>query len=183
MASKFWTSEKLLGLSALFISLCTLAVFIYQTNLIRKQQYMSVYPHLNLANHNSESLNYKYVLSNEGVGPAFIRTIHVKESNGKAYENLLTYVESKIQESDSIWIHYSDLYEGRLLSANDKIILFGLSDIGYTNARGLPSNTIVGANKLWHILNSDSLDIIISYESIYGERWRITSDSSSPIKE
>lgn len=179
---KFWTAEKILGLSALFVSLCTLFVFIYQTNLIRKQQYMSVYPHLNLTNYHSESLNYKYVLINQGVGPAFIKSIHVKELNGKPYDSLLDYIEDKLEERDSIWFHYSDLYEGQLIPANKEIILFGLSDRGYTKAQNLPLNTIAGAKKLRQILNSDSLEIKITYESIYSESWSITSDSEMPVK-
>ncbi len=32
----FWTGDKLLSIAAVFVSLLTLVVFIYQTNLIRK---------------------------------------------------------------------------------------------------------------------------------------------------
>ncbi len=55
-------SDKILSLSAMFISICTLVVFLYQTNLIRKQQYMSVYPHLLLGNYGTWTPNYKFVL-------------------------------------------------------------------------------------------------------------------------
>lgn len=179
---KFWNSEKLIGLSALFVSLLTLAVFAYQTTLIRKQQYMSVYPHLNLTNYNSWSLNYKYVLKNEGVGPAFIKAIRITESDGTAYDELLDYVEAKIVEQDSIWFHYSDIYEGKLVSADEEIILFGLSDLNYTNAQGLSANTIDGANKLRTVLNTDSVKIEVEYESIYGERWSVFNHTLSPVK-
>lgn len=179
---KFWTSDKLIGLVALFISLSTLMVFVYQTNLIRKQQYMSVYPHLNLSNHASSSLNYKYVLKNEGVGPAFIRSIHVREKDGTTYGGLLDLAYSKITEQDSISMHYSDLYEGMLVSADEEVILFGLSDKEYTQAQGLPGNSIEGANKLRRVFNSDSLEIEIEYESIYGERWSVFNHSLSPVK-
>ena len=182
MQNKFWTGDKLLGVSAIIISLSTLFVFVYQTNLIRKQQYMSVYPHLNLTNYNSGSLNYKYILKNEGVGPAFIKEIHVKEKNGQVHESLLAYVDSKIADEDSVSIHYSDIYVGRLLSAGDEVILFGLSDNGYLKSYNLPENTVDGANLLREVLNHDSLDVEIVYESIYGERWSIDSHSYSPVK-
>jgi len=38
----FWNNEKLLGISALLVSTMSLIVFVYQTDLLRKQQYMSV---------------------------------------------------------------------------------------------------------------------------------------------
>ena len=182
MDQRFFTGDKLIGLSALFVSLLTLMVFIYQTNLIRKQQFMAVYPHLNLINNNSWSLNYKYVLENEGVGPAFIRSIEARELNGTTYEGLNQLVDAKLNEEDSVWVHYSDIYPGKLISAGEEIILFGLSDEAYTNSVGLPPNTLEGADKLRRIFNSDRLEIEIVYESIYGERWSVFNHSLSPEK-
>ncbi len=182
MKKEFWTAEKLLGLSAIIISLSTLFVMAYQTNLVRKQQYMSVYPHLDLTNFNSGSLNYKYVLTNEGVGPAFVKEIHVKEKNGQAHESLVAYVEGALSEEDSIAIHYSDLYAGRLIPAGEEIILFGLSDNSYLNSYNLPPNTVEGAETLRSLLNDESIMIEIVYESIYGERWSINNHSYSPTK-
>ena len=182
MKKKFWTSAKLLSLSALFVSLATLFVFVYQTNLIRKQQYMSVYPHLNMGNHNSESLNYKFVLKNEGVGPAFIKSVEIEHLDGSVYESFVDYLDERITEKDSVYFHYSDLYEGQLISANEELILFGLSDKSYTKAHGLPENTIRGGNKLRAMLNTDSLSYKITYESIYEEAWTLVNDSEIPVK-
>ena len=183
MENKFWTSEKLLSLSALFVSLLTLGVFVYQTNLIRKQQYMSVYPHLSISNSQSYSLNYEFVLRNEGVGPAFIKKIEVKGQDEKIYESLAEYLEDTLEEKDSIWVHNSDIFEGKLIQAGEKVVLFGLIDESFTNELGLPKNTIEGAKKLRQVLNNDDLEIKIEYESIYGERWSIFGDSQVPIKE
>lgn len=183
MNQRFWNGDKLIGISALIISLSTLGVFVYQTNLIRKQQYMAVYPHLNLTNYYSSSLNYKYVLENEGVGPAFLRSLRIKELNGTTYESLLEYLNHKIQDRDSIWIHYSDLYEGMLIQAEEEVVLFGLSDSEYQESKGRPENTVEGASKLWDFLNSDSLEVELMYESIYGEQWTITNHSNAPVKQ
>ena len=60
MSKKRLSSEMLIGLTAMIISLSTLIVFVYQTNLIRKQQYMSVYPHLNMMHRNSGSADYMF---------------------------------------------------------------------------------------------------------------------------
>ena len=182
MKPTFWSSEKLVSFAAVLISLMTFIVFIYQTNLIRKQQYMSVYPHLDLGNHNSWTVNYKYVLENQGVGPAFIKSIEVRERGGETFDDLVDFIEGKITKADSIEFHYSDLRVGQLIQPQQKIILFGLSDQHYTKPKGLPANTIRSANRLREIINNDSVAIRITYESIYGERWTLDRDEDAPIK-
>lgn len=183
MKNKFWTSEKLLSMSALFVSLFTLGVFIYQTDLIREQQYMSVYPHLALTNYRSGSLEYEYILMNNGVGPALIKSVSVEELNGKSYNSINEYLNTRLNINDSIWVYNSDIYEGRLIPANEKIVLFGLFNEEQTNALNLPKNSMLGAKKLRQILNNDSLIVKITYESIYGEKWSIFKESRTPVKE
>jgi hypothetical protein len=39
-------SELIVALSAIFVSIVTLFVYIYQANIMRKQQYASVWPHV-----------------------------------------------------------------------------------------------------------------------------------------
>lgn len=182
MKNHFWTSEKLLSLSALLVSLLTLVVFVYQTRLIQKQQYMSVYPHLVLSNFYSGSLNYKYALINQGIGPAIIQKIEVRDSSGKSYESITDYLITKISKSDSIWIYNSDIYEGRFIPAEQEIALFGMVDQEETEMMNLPPNTIDGANYLAELLNSDDLLIEITYKSIYDESWTISNQADVPIQ-
>ncbi len=182
MKKEFWNAEKLLGLSALLVSLFTLMVFIYQTNLIRKQQYMSVYPHLNIGNKYSGSLEYQYVLSNDGIGPAMIKSVEVSLKNGEKFESLNHYVRSALTKADTIYYFTSDIAEGMLIPAQSEIALFGLYDKEKTTLRNQAANTVAGAIKLRSILNSENLIIKIVYESIYEERWEINRQSAAPIK-
>lgn len=60
-------------MTAVLISVGTLLVFLYQTNLVRQQQYMSVLPYLEFQNHDVFSYdNYELILKNKGIGPALI---------------------------------------------------------------------------------------------------------------
>lgn len=174
MNLKKLNSEKILSLSAMFISLCTLIVFLYQTNLMRKQQYMSVYPHLSLMNYGTHTPNYKYVLANDGIGPAILKSIVVKTKDGKTYKDIIPYVvASIIQMRDStLGFYHSNIHVGQLLPADSKIELIIAND-----------NKISTSEKLYNILNADGLDINIEYESMYGERWKITNNSDIPIKK
>ncbi len=182
MKKTFWNGEKLLGLSALLVSLFTLMVFVYQTNLIRKQQYMSVYPHLNLTNVYSGSLEYQYILSNDGIGPAMIKSISVGLKDGKKFENFNDYVLSRLSKDDSIHFYSSDISIGLLIPAQSKISLFGLFDKDKSTAKNRPPNTLASANKLRGILNDENLEIKIVYQSIYEETWEINASSNTPIK-
>ncbi len=181
MSKKLLSNELLIGIAAMIISLSTLLVFAYQTHLIRKQQFRSVYPHLNLIHMNSGSADYQFVLRNQGIGPAFITALKVKEPNGKTYDNLVQYMRHKIAKKDSIRWKYSDLSIGALVQEKEEVILFELFDGEDSVSPGHQKNALQAANKLRQILTNDSLQITISYKSIYEESWTI-NNSSMPIK-
>jgi hypothetical protein len=112
-------SDNRLSFSAIFISICTLMLFLYQTNLIRKQQFMSVYPHLSLQNEGSFTNNYKYILKNDGIGPAIIKSVQVKTKANEIYEDLLTFVVDRIikKQDSTIGFYYTNIYPGLLIPA------------------------------------------------------------------
>lgn len=180
--AKFWSSEKLVSISAILISLLTLMVFVYQTNLLREQQFLSVYPHLTFGNERSGTLDYEYILRNEGVGPAFIESIEISDKEKESYPYLSEYVNSKRSKNDSISSHSTGIYVGKLIPANKQIVLYGLWDENETKELKLPKNTLQAARKLRAILNAEDLEIKIRYRSIYNEHWTISSRSSSPEK-
>ena len=188
MKKKFWTSDKLLSLTALLVSLFTLIVFIYQTNLIRQQQFMSVYPYLNLSNEYGGTLNYSYVLSNEGIGPAIIETVKITSPKNEVFNDFVDYVNSEISTQDSIWYFHSNLKKGKLIPSNQKINLIQLVNkerllaIGINQTDNLPTNNINNSRRLYQILNNDSLKVEIIYTSVYGEKWSLKSNTNAPVK-
>lgn len=178
---KFWTLEKVLGFSALLVSLSTLVVFVYQTNLIRKQQYMAVYPHLDVTNYYSFSAKYEYVLQNKGVGPAFIKSISV-ETGDSTYSSIRAYVNDNIEPAISINYRYTDFFVGQLVSEKEYLKLFEFPPVEELEERGLTEAAVARANQLYEVLNHDSINIAIRYASIYDEVWEISGDSSIPVK-
>jgi len=176
MSKKYFSNEIIIGISAMIISLSTLLVFIYQTNLIKRQQYKSVYPHLNIVNMNSGSVNYEYVLRNQGIGPAFITSIEVTDASGQSYNSLVDYANHKIVAKDSVDFSYWDIFPGTVIQEKERIPLLKLSD----NAQR--KHKAKEAVRLREILVSDSLRLRISYESIYGESWTMRNGSNTPVK-
>ena len=165
MKAKFWTGDKLLSVAAVLVSLLTLGVFGYQTNLIRQQQYMSVYPHLSFSNKFSGSLQYQYVLKNDGIGPAMIDSVLVVGPNGKEYLDLVYYVDDVIPPEDSILYLHSNISSGKLIPPNVEIPLIQLvnhellAKLGINDVATLPQNDVQDAKQLFSILNHDSLTI------------------------
>jgi len=166
---KFWTSDKILSLSAMFMSACTLLVLIYQTNLMRKQQYLSVYPYLQLMNYGVPT--YNFTLTNNGVGPALIKAVRV-HYQGEVYEtDLASYLLRTISPKDSIDFTHSNIFKGQLIPPNMPIPIVQL--VGEDK---------VGEGKLRKLINDDKLDFEIEYASIYGERWVFSKKNTIPRK-
>ncbi len=170
MQKKFWNSEKILSISAMLVSLCTLIVFIYQTNLIRKEQYLSVFPYLSLGHSGINTDTYSYVLKNDGIGPALITHISIQVGDSTFQEDLPSYLGRTKIKADSIDFYYSNISPGRLVPEKEEIEIIS-SRGGYKVS-----------NKIYDKIVRDSVILIIEYESIYGEKWRVSGVSASPIK-
>lgn len=171
MSKQFWNSEKLLSLTAMLISVCTLFVFVYQTNLIREQQYKSVFPYLELGNFGSYTKDYGFFLSNRGIGPAMIQSIEIHYKDSVYQEDLAKFLRHYITEEDSIYYTHSNITPGSLIPADERVILANIN-----------RKDIEMGIRLFNIINQEELDIIIEYESIYGERWRISYHEGAPQK-
>ena len=171
MNTKFWSSEKMLSLTAVLVSVVTLVVFLYQTNLIRKQQYMSVYPFLELSHKGIETDDYAFVLKNKGIGPALITKVVIVEKGKPAVHDFVDYIAQRKLERDSFSFLYANIFEGRLISAGEQLELIANHN-----------NDFAGALRLLELLTDENLTWEIEYESIYGERWRLKNNQPRPEK-
>lgn len=171
MAKKFWNTDKLLSTTAIFISLLTLIVFLYQTNLIRKQQYMSVLPYLELGNFGAGTDNYRFILENNGIGPAIITHVEVKNKEGRKYRDIIDYVQDHLTEEDSVNFYYSNIVPGRLLPEKERVEIITIND-------GKESSS----DRIYEILHREDLLIEIGFESVYGEQWIVDNRNRYPIK-
>lgn len=171
MKKRFWNSDKFLSLFAVLLSVGTLLLFIYQTNLIRKQQYASVYPYLEMGFHQRGFEKMKYVLTNVGVGPALIEKIEIRTKEG-AYEGyfsdfLMEMVER--QGSDSIYFAFTDIAAGKMIPAGESLELISCHN-RYSSERML------------ELIDQYQVELNITYASVYGEVWYISSNTTVPEK-
>lgn len=159
---KFWSGEKIMSITAVLISILTLAVFIYQTDLIRKEQHTAVFPYLELDHRGIETDSYRFTLENKGIGPAIITDIKLLYKDQEVKENLIQYV-SKRRDSMNYSFNYNGIYRNRFISSGEEIVLIGASNKNRQEAAFFE-----------RLLTDENLDLVITYESIYGDSWKIS---------
>ena len=173
-----WNSEKWLSISAIFISFLTLIIFIYQTNLLSKQNSLSILPYLELSTSNNSG-DHKFIISleNHGVGPAIIESVTMKykgETYDLAdYENeLFTFFASIEPALDSIVdVSFATIDKGLAIPAN--------TEYNVLTVRNSMKDYELMVQTLTRFL-SEGLDYEIVYKSIQNERWIIHVNSEGP---
>lgn len=147
--------EMFIAVFAIFISLSTLFVYIYQSNLMKQQQRMSVWPYLSFG----PSWGYDYFrlnLVNKGIGPAIVKSFEMSY-DGKALGNIH---ELMLLVPDSLKSEYlySTVWPGMVIMAGEEVNMFKVTDPG--TVKYIVENLL-----------NDKMDISICYASVYGDTW------------
>lgn len=175
-----WNSEKIVSISAIAISFITLLIFIYQTNLMSRQNYLSILPYVLVStSDNSANNTYKITLDNYGVGPAILEGVTMSyqgqvEDLGDYDNEFLKYLKAKTPALDSIQgISYSTLDKGVAIPPGEEynILTIYNSEEDYKLYKGVLLDLL-----------KNGLDFEIRYKSIQEEHWKINSSSRGPIK-
>lgn len=173
-----WNSERILSLSAMSISFITLIIFIYQTNLMSKQNYLSILPYLQTSTSNDgENMRFSLSVLNHGVGPAIIESVKseiegvqhdIQDYNGYFWDYLV-FRDSILGTLKDV--STSTLEPGDAIPANTSYNIF---EVKYTEG---DEPKIL---RLIQIL--ETLPYEIRYKSIQNERWMINEEGDGPIK-
>jgi hypothetical protein len=174
---KKWSSDRWLSMVAIIASLGTLFTVVYQTNLIRKQQYASVLPYLEMWN-SSQKHSYQLVLVNNGIGPAFIEEVNIYYQDSVYQMDPANFMKEVIIKTDTIRnVGHSNIYKGRLVPAGEIVNLLQVN------------NDSINSKKLWSWFSGDDTnrkdvpEIAITYRSVYEERWKVFKNSGiEPVK-
>ncbi|MEQ6124780.1 hypothetical protein AAON49_11295 [Pseudotenacibaculum sp. MALMAid0570] len=173
-----WSSEKIMSISALFVSAISLFALFYQLNLareenelIRKQQSASVLPHLSQWFSNTND-GFKVIFGNKGVGPAFIKQVKLEINDTVFYntDHLINYSLRQIYKNDSISIpaSTSTFSEGYVLPANDVIEILVVKK---------PEHIKIYRN----YLAKSELDYTITYADVYGAEWILSNKNDNKV--
>jgi len=175
-----WNTEKILGISAMSISFITLIIFVYQTNLMSKQNYLSILPYLQVStSDNKVEHSYSISILNYGVGPAIIEKATMKYK-GKSYQlkdyndDIFSFLQAIQPALDSVEVFSSGtLNRGIAIPANATYNLLQVKNsVKYYDL----------FTQYLYELEQAGLEFEIAYKSIQNEHWMITTTSDGPIK-
>ncbi|MDT0620745.1 hypothetical protein [Croceitalea vernalis] len=181
MKSRKINSDRILGISAMAISVLTLAIFIYQTDIMRVQSKLSVKPRLDFTTNqggNDSLVTYQEVLENKGLGPAIIDSIyfmHEKKSFPLNAESFFEKNYPKLLEYGYLSQH-AELGEGTTLTPNEERSLFVYK---------LPASNLESVFEYLGITSIDEIPfyIEVTFTSIYeDELWLTNTNKSVPKK-
>jgi len=172
MKLRFSNPDRVVSLSAIFISISTLFVLIYQTNIMRQQQRLSVLPHLMLSNEHIGTPNYRLVLRNNGIGPAFIESIKIKYEGKEFDMDFANFLIKEVPGFDTLEnVYYSNIGSGQLIPAEKSINILQVE------------NSIKSSNELYALIGeliNKGLKFELIYSSIYEEKWILSDESETP---
>ena len=178
---KSFSTDRLVGISAIIISLCTLVIFVYQTNIIREQSRLSVRPRISFTssqNQKDSLIQFRHIMSNKGLGPAIIDSMALIYK-GEYYElDMGEFLEEQLPKIKKY---------GRLLQSTSYVkgttLRPGEQSIYYTFA-AFPS-TIEELAEYLEVdkEQDDPFDFMVIYTSIYEEKyWQLnTLEGPEPV--
>jgi hypothetical protein len=182
-------TDRVVSLSAMLIGLGSLFIIVYQTALLREQQTASALPYLMMGLQTNSERTYLFT-RNTGVGPALIEDVVVRYQGRELRQDPYDFFIDVRPDVASAGLNLGvdRLIPGRLVSAGEWVNMFGadgdtdrvmagsllrLFDIGevpqsWYDDSGIPKS------------GPDKAIIEVTYRSVYGERWRVSSDSVVP---
>jgi hypothetical protein len=172
MKNTFWNADKIVSLSAILISLATMGIYLYQTHLIKKQQFASVMPYLMTSLSAYNNNHFLVEVYNNGLGPAFVEQVNVKYE-GKSYQDCdLPTFFGRYNKKDTINnMTWSNIISGQLIPSGNVIKTVEIN------------NNRKEAQKLQKYFWTDKpVELEITYSSIYGEKWIVKGSFAKPQK-
>lgn len=155
-----FNSDRIFGITTFLISVGTFVIYIYEAQLVQKQQYASVFPYLEMWNSSPRENTYKRILVNNGVGPTFIKGIRV-HYKGKAY--IEDFYQTTIFPKDTIYSLTSNVRSGRVIPARQTIIeLISIED------------SQKDVEKMKNSFGNQTAKLEITYASVYEETWKLS---------
>jgi hypothetical protein len=172
-------ADRVLSLSALVVGIGSLFVVVYQTKLTREAQYASARPYLYIALMSNDE-GAALLLHNVGIGPALIDEVRVRDK-GRTFvgDPFDFYKASHPDQHPSV----DKVLPGRLIPAGATIQMLGGSD-AQMGTELLRMFDVAEVPRSWYdkigVSPSGKAVVDITFSSVYGDRWRISSDTLVP---
>ena len=177
MKKTTWDTDRIIGLSVMMISLLTLFIFIYQTNIMRAQSRLSVTPLLSFNQAESitdSTYRIKCSIKNKGLGPALVESVTILYKGERIELRFADFFETYFGKFTQYANLESEthLSKGTVLSAGEAVNFFTVS---------------VPISDLQEFLdyagfdeNDPPFDVEVVYTSVYREKWSVKLKGEGP---
>lgn len=170
---KLLESNWILSLTALFVSVSTLFILVYQTHLSNKMYYLeekalqtSVLPILEISTRSNQGSTFQLDISNSGIGPARIESIYILYGDSvyaMDFPNLIwDYINPNLEEGKARWdFGYGNIGAGKIIPAQGSYV-------------HIKANNPETASRMYDLFfnNESKVDLAITYTSVYeDETW------------
>jgi hypothetical protein len=181
-----FTTDRIVSLSAMVVGVGSLFVIAYQTHLMRQAQSASALPYLMVGIQSNNEGAY-LTLTNKGLGPALIESVRIRHEGRTFDEDPHDYFVRMRPDRNIPALSVDRLTVGRLIPAGERLMTLGMD--GAERVRMLVDllnlYELADVPRAWlanlHVpTNARRAVIEITYSSVYGDRWRITSDRLVP---
>lgn len=149
----------MVAFSAIFVSIATLFVYMYQARIMQDQQHTSVWPYVEWL-YNNANREFYITVENKGIGPAIITNVELK-LDGEVMESNSALFIKLLGTNDFNFVNST--VKGRVLSAGEKIEMVHVYD--NTTARAIDSLL------LWNS-SPHTFEMEICYCSVYDDCWK-----------
>ncbi len=147
--SNIWTAV------AIFVSFCALAVSVYESIILRNQQYAAVWPYIEPSVQYSNH-SFKFFIQNKGTGPAIIKDVHLR-LDGEDVTDYQQFIRDLLRQKDYRSISISSA-KNSVISINERLQIL---------AAELPDSLSIPAMDF-----SSRASVEVCYCSIFGDCWR-----------
>lgn len=180
-------TDRVVSLSAMLVGLGSLFIIVYQTALLREQQAASALPYVMVGVMANPDRTY-IVARNTGVGPALIEEVVIRYHGSAIKKDPHDFFREARPQAVTGGFSVDRLIPGRLVSAGEAVLMLGTEGEQAPVMLGefLKMFDLGDAPQSWY----DSVDapksgpdkaiIEITYRSVYGDRWRVMSDTVVP---
>lgn len=179
---KKWNADRVVSISAILVSLGTLFIIVFQTQLIMREQKASVKPYL-LIGFSTANQESQIFVGNEGLGPAYIESVSILDGDSVHETDPYRYLSPRLSEMDTVFTNhlYVDLlFPGRAIPAAERVTM--LRHPLNTQYGNLLIKTFAFPDYGFFPVDPSHPGAVVRiiYKSIYGDRWEIRSDETVP---
>ncbi len=181
MKIKKISTDRILGISAMLISMLTLIIFIYQTDIMRVQSKLSVKPRLDFTMNqggNDSIVILQQVIENKGLGPAIIDSIYFVYKDAHHEVSAEIFLEKNLPKTleYGYLAQHASFGRGTTLTTNEERAIFTYH---------IPVTKVDSLFAYLGIVGEDDnpFPIEVIYTSIYeDELWKVASNENIPKK-